>query len=89
MTKYKVVFSEKALKELKKIDKYQAKIIISWIEKNLSDCTDPRRHGKALTGEKKGYWRYRVGTYRIIADIQDKQIVINIINIAHRSNVYK
>ncbi|MDD4698932.1 MAG: type II toxin-antitoxin system RelE/ParE family toxin [Oscillospiraceae bacterium] len=88
MAKFNVVFSDRALRSLKKIDKYHAKIIIGWIEKNLIECENPRLHGKALTGDKKDYWRYRVGTYRIIADIQDKQINIHIINIAHRREIY-
>ena len=84
-----VYFSDKALKSLKQIDHYQRKMILSWIEKNLEGCRDPRAQGKALTGDQKGYWRYRVGSYRIIADIQDKAIRIDIVNIAHRRNVYE
>ena len=85
---YDVKFSERALKALKQMDKYQAKIILAWINKNLVGCSNPRQHGKALTGAKKGYWRYRVGSYRIIAEIDDCRISINIINAAHRSEVY-
>lgn len=80
--------SEKALKSLKQIDKYQAKIIMAWINKNLVGCTNPRQHGKALVGDKKGYWRYRVGSYRIIAEIDDNYIRIDIINVAHRRDIY-
>ena len=85
---YDVKFSERALKALKRMDKYQAKIILAWINKNLIGCSDPRQHGKALLGDKKGYWRYRVGSYRIIAEIDDYRVRINIINTAHRSEVY-
>lgn len=87
--KYDIKFSDTAVKSLKKIDRYQAKMIISWIEKNLIGCSNPRIHGKALVGDKKGYWRYRVGTYRIIVDIQDNLVMIEIINIAHRRDVYE
>lgn len=86
---YEVRFSDKALKALKRIDKNQAKIIISWIEKNLQGTPNPRLYGKILVGDKKGYWRYRVGAYRIIAEIVDSQVRIEIINIGHRSDVYK
>jgi len=85
---YDVRLSENARKALKKIDRYQASIILSWIEKNLVGCENPRLHGKALEDDKKGYWRYRVGSYRIIALIQDKLVLIEIINIAHRREVY-
>ena len=84
---YDVQFSERALKALKQMDKYQAKIILAWINKNLVSCSDPRQHGKALIGDKKGYWRYRVGSYRIIAEIDDCQLRVNIINAAHRREV--
>ena len=86
--KYDVVFSEKALKALKKIDRYQTKIILSWVEKNLAGCSNPRQYGKALVGDKGDYWRYRVGSYRIIADIQDNFVRIELINIAHRREIY-
>ena len=77
---YDVQFSDNAIKALKKIDRYQSKILLSWIEKNLVGCDNPRLHGRALVGDKKDYWRYRVGAYRIIADIQDKLVRIEIIN---------
>ena len=85
---YEVQFSDKALKTLKQIDKHQAKLILAWINKNLAGCGDPRVQGKALVGDKKGYWRYRVGSYRLIAEIDDGQVRINIINIGHRRDIY-
>ena len=88
MMGYTVQLSDNAEKDLRKIDRYQAKIIVSWIEKNLEGCDDPRLHGKALVGNKKDFWRYRVGAYRIIADIQDKLVRIEIITVGHRRDVY-
>ena len=85
---FAVKYSESALKTLKRIDKYQAKIIVSWIEKNLVGCENPRLFGKPLVGDMKGYWRYRVGAYRIIADIIDSEVIIEVINIGHRQEVY-
>ena len=87
--KYEVDMSEKAVKALKKMDKYTAKLITSWISNNLQNCEDPRRHGKALTANRAGQWRYRVGDYRIIAEIQDQKIIIYILDIGHRKNIYK
>lgn len=52
--KYKIVFSEKAKKYLKKLDKYTSSLIIGWIEKNLVNCDDPRIHGKGLVENKSG-----------------------------------
>lgn len=86
--KYKVVFEKKAIKSLSKIDKGQQVIILAWIEKNLVNSNDPKKHGKALKGNLKKYWRYRVGDYRLIADINDDQIQIIIFNIGHRKEIY-
>lgn len=85
---YEVVFAEKALKSLKKMDKHISSLIIGWIEKNLQGCTDPRQFGKGLTANRSGQWRYRVGDYRLLADIQDEKITILIINIGHRRDIY-
>lgn len=86
--KYKVVFTEQAKKQLKKIDKYIATLIIGWIEKNLEGCDNPRQHGKGLLGDKSGQWRYRVGDYRLICEIQDDEIIILVLSIGHRRSIY-
>ena len=86
---YGVQYSDNALKALKKIDSYQSKIIVSWIGKNLVDCDNPRLHGKPLVADKKGFWRYRIGSYRVIADIREDIIMIEVINIGHRKEIYR
>lgn len=86
--KFRVEFSRDALKELKKLDKHTAAMIIGWIRKNLDGCENPRQHGKGLTANRSGQWRYRVGDYRLLADIQDNRIVILILHVGHRSEVY-
>ena len=85
---YKVRFTERAKKDLKKIDKHTASLILGWIRKNLEDCENPRLHGKGLTADKSGMWRYRVGDYRILAEIQDGTITILILNVGHRRDIY-
>ena len=85
---YKVEYTARAVKELKKLDKPTRAFIFGWIEKNLVGCEDPRRHGKALTANHRGQWRYRIGDYRLIADIQDDRILILIMTIGHRRDVY-
>jgi len=85
---YSVVYSNKALREFQKLDKPTAVMIFGWIDKNLVNCSNPRLHGEALIGDKKGYWRYRIGTYRLIADIHDDIVAIEIINVAHRRDIY-
>lgn len=85
---YQVQFSEKVLRELKKLDKHTVMLIMAWIKKNLDGCTDPRVHGKGLTANRSGEWRYRVGDYRILAEINDDTITILVLSIGHRKNVY-
>ena len=77
-----------AMNTIKKMDSSTSKLIRTWIEKNLIDTENPRVKGKALTGDLKELWRYRVGDYRILADIQDDKIVILILDIGHRSKIY-
>lgn len=87
--RYIVEYTSKALKSLKKLDKPVLLMIKSWIEKNLIGTTEPRRHGKGLTSNRSGQWRYRVGDYRIIADIEDEKLIILVVEVEHRSRVYK
>ena len=85
---YSVEYSLGAIRDLKKLDKPTRLLIASWIEKNLVGCEDPRAHGKALKGDRRGEWRYRVGDYRILANIQDDKILILVLKIGHRREVY-
>ena len=85
---YHVEFTKAALRDLKKLDRRTAAMITGWIRKNLEGCENPRQHGKGLTANRSGQWRYRVGDYRILADIQDDRIVILILNAGHRSEIY-
>ena len=86
---YRVTYSAKALKQLKKMDRFDARLITSWIGKNLEGCENPRVHGKGLTGDCSGEWRYRVGDYRILCTIQDEILTIEVFSIGHRSKIYK
>ena len=85
---YKVEISDDAKKDLKKLDKQTAGMIIAWLRKHIEGCTDPRAHGKGLTGNHSGEWRYRVGDYRILAEIQDSKVTVLVIEVGHRSTVY-
>lgn len=86
--KYKVLFTSKDKKQLKKLDRYTQSLIIGWIEKNLEGCENPRVHGKGLTANRAGEWRYRIGDYRLICEIEDEKIVILILEIGHRREIY-
>lgn len=86
--KYEVRFEKRAQKTLKKMDKHQAFIIMAWIKKNLVGTTDPRQFGKGLTGNQSREWRYRIGDYRIISHIDEGKVLILILEIGHRRDVY-
>ena len=85
---YHVEFTKSALKQLKKLDKPTAALILGWIRKNLENCENPRIHGKSLTGNRSGQWRYRVGDYRIITEIEDDRVLILVLHIGHRKSIY-
>lgn len=87
--KYIIRYESRAVKQLSKLDGAVKRMIKAWIEKNLAGTENPRQHGKALTGDKKEYWRYRIGDYRLIAEIRDDELLIIAIALAHRSEVYK
>lgn len=75
-------------KSFKKLDRYTQRIIKAWIEKNLLGCENPRAHGKALSSNRSGQWRYRIGDYRLICYINDDELVILALNVGHRRAVY-
>ncbi|MCK5871393.1 MAG: type II toxin-antitoxin system RelE/ParE family toxin [Methylococcales bacterium] len=85
---WKIDFDRQAFKALSKLDSVVKKRIVQFLE-NLELVDNPRQQGKALTGKFKGLWRYRVGDYRLICNIEDEQIIILVLDVAHRKQVYK
>lgn len=86
---YKVTTTARFDREFKKLDRYTQRMIKAWIAKNLEDCTDPRLHGKGLTANRSGQWRYRIGDYRLICEIKDNELVILALSVGHRRDVYE
>ncbi|WP_034450659.1 type II toxin-antitoxin system RelE family toxin [Butyrivibrio sp. AE2032] len=87
--RYHVEFAKAALKDLKKMDPPVAALIIGWLRKNIENCDNPRIHGKALSADLKGQWRYRVGDYRILAQIEDDKVRVLVICIGHPRDIYE
>ena len=85
---WSVDFSVTARKQLKKIDKQWQSKILDYLEDEIATLEDPKDKGKGLVGNKKGLWRYRVGDYRIICQIIDDEVVILVVIVGHRKNVY-
>lgn len=82
--KYRVELTDRVIKQLKKLDKHMSALIIGWIEKNLDGCENPRMHGKGLTANITGQWRYRIGNYRLICEIKDEEVLILVLEVGHR-----
>jgi mRNA interferase RelE/StbE len=81
-------FTERALKELKKLDRTAQQRILQWLDERIVDCDNPKQWGKELKGELSGLWRYRVGDYRVICQQQDQKFLILVLRVGHRRNIY-
>jgi len=86
---WSLVFHPVAAKELKKLDRKTAARILHTLETRIAILDDPRTTGAPLKGEHDGYWRWRVGDYRIVAKIQDERVTIAVVRVAHRREVYR
>lgn len=84
-----VSFEPRALSELKKLDRSAHRRVMRFLEERIAGDHDPRDFGKALTGDKVGLWRYRVGQYRIVGRIDDENLTVLVLRIAHRKDVYR
>ena len=85
---YRVELTDRVIKQLKKLDKHMSALIIGWIEKNFDGCENPRIHGKGLTANRTGQWRYRIGNYRLICEIKDEEVLILVLEVGHRREIY-
>lgn len=85
---YSIETTPKFEREFKKLDRYTQRMIKAWIDKNLVDCENPRQHGKGLTANRSGQWRYRIGDYRLLCYIEDDVLVILALSVGHRREVY-
>jgi len=78
-----------AERQLRKLDRPIQKRILDWLNDRIEGCKNPRHWGEPLKGDYAGLWRYRVGDYRILCDIQDQKIVVLVLTIGHRGQIYK
>ena len=86
---YKLEFSKRFDKKFSKLDKSTQRYLFNWLIKNVDNVENPRYSGKSLTGNKTGLWRYRIGNYRVIADINDHRCIILALEVGHRKDIYK
>ena len=88
MPRWEVEYSERARRVLDKLDKPVKERIEAYLD-SLPDVPDPRDRGKPLSGNRAGQWRYRIGDYRAICEFRDNILVILVLEIGHRREVYK
>lgn len=87
---WKIEFLPEAARELNKLDSQHTKRILKLLNERVSKLQDPRAIGAALKGSKfGGYWKYRVGDYRVISKIEDDRLIILVVRVAHRREVYR
>lgn len=85
-----IEFDPDALKELRRLDKPIQIRLVGFLRQRVGPLADPRSIGEALSGAKLGsYWKYRVGDWRIVCDIQDQRIIVRVLRIGHRRDVYR
>ena len=85
-----IEFSDRAADQFRRLDKVVAKRIRKFLLERIADADSPRALGLALQGEQfSGLWRYRVGDYRLICEIRDKALVVLVVQIDHRREVYR
>jgi mRNA interferase RelE/StbE len=86
---WQIEFPPEAEKQLSKIDRQVAKRIVNFLRERIATAEDPRSMGKILKGVLREFWRYRVGDYRIITKIEDSRLLVLMIRVAHRREVYR
>ena len=85
---WKIEFDSDVEKDLRKLGHTAQKKIIKFLKEKIVSDQDPRTYGKALSGNLNGLWRYRVGDYRVIAQIEDKIFTVLVIKVGHRKEIY-
>lgn len=86
---YGLRYGKQALKTLRKMDRFDARLIMDWMTAHIEGCQDPRVWGKGLTGNRSGLWRYRVGDYRVLCEIDDGELVVRAVELGHRGEIYR
>ncbi len=84
-----VEFDDAAAKELRKLDKQTQQEILRNFRKRIATDEDPRRFGKPLSRDLAGLWRYRVRNYRMICNIEDGKLLVLVLRVGHRKDVYE
>ena len=84
-----VEISDVAERQLRKLDRQIQKRILDWLDDRLEGCKNPRHFGEPLKGDHAGFWRYRIGNYRVLCEIHDQYVVVLVLTIGHLKQVYR
>ncbi|HXO72371.1 MAG TPA: type II toxin-antitoxin system RelE/ParE family toxin [Bradyrhizobium sp.] len=84
---WRVEFDRAAARELRKLGADAERRVLAYLRTRIAGSDDPRRPGQPLTGDRQGFWRYRVGDYRIVAAIEDDRLVVLVVTVGHRREV--
>jgi mRNA interferase RelE/StbE len=84
-----IEISRTAERQIKKLNGPDQKAIVRFLRDRLRSAENPRQWGKPLHGDKRGLWRYRVGDFRLICEIQDERVTVLVLEVAHRKDVYR
>lgn len=88
-TRWTIEFDPRARKELRALGSVDRNRVLRFLSERVADTDDPRQHGKALTGELTGVWRYRVGDIRILARLEYDRLVVLVLEVGNRRDVYR
>ena len=87
---WQIEFDPSAAKELAKLDKPTARRIVQFLRERVAPQNDPRSLGEALRGDELGsFWKYRLGDYRVVAEIVDRRVLVIVVRVGHRREVYR
>jgi len=86
---WRVEISRSAEKQIQKLDRTAQELIVRFLRERVQAADNPRQWGKPLHGDKGGLWRYRVGDYRLICEIQDERVTVLVVRVGHRKAVYR
>ena len=86
---WRVEFDRAAVRDLRRLGADGEGRILRYLRERIAGSEDPRRFGHALTGDRKGLWRYRIGDYRVVAAIEDDHFVVLVVTVGHRREVYR
>jgi mRNA interferase RelE/StbE len=86
--RWRVEFDRNAARELRKLGEPARRTILRYLRERIATADDPRRLGKPLAGEFAGLWRYRIGDYRLIVTFEDDRLIVLVLRVAHRREVY-